>query len=129
MLSYFKVPRTHSFVFMLQLFALLRRMAKPMPFLPPSFIPPIITLFWETLIAITPSGTQTVVPTPVGRKYLIGSSLLTSFLSITLTYLLSPVASLAVATSLISSLLFLLSPSLALGRCFRTWVLITYQFY
>ena len=37
-----------------------------------------------------PSGTQKVVPTPAGRKYSIGSSFLTSFLSITLTYLLYP---------------------------------------
>ena len=51
-----------------------------------------------------------------GRNYLIGSSLLTFFLSITLTYLLFPVASLSVATPLISSLLLSLSPSLALGR-------------
>ena len=36
MLSYFKIPRSHSLVFMLQLFALLRRMAEPIPFLPPS---------------------------------------------------------------------------------------------
>ena len=129
MISYFKVLRSHSFVFMLQLFALLQRIAESIPFLPPLFTSPVISLFWETSITITPSGTQKVVPTPLGRKYLIGSSLLTSFLSITLTYLLSPVASLAVATPLISSLLFPLSLSLALGRCFRTWVLITYQFY
>ena len=125
----FNIPRSHSLVFVLQLFALLRRIAEPIPFLPPSFTPPEISLFWETLIAITPSGTQKVVPTPVRNKYSIGSSLLISFLSITLTYLLFPVASLAVATPLISSLLLSLSPSVALGRCFRTWVLITYQFY
>ena len=63
----------------------------------------------ETSIAVTPSGTQTVVQTPVRRKYSIRSSLLTSFFSITLTYLLFPVASLAVATPLISSLLIPLS--------------------
>ena len=61
----------------------------------------------------------------VGRKYLLESSLLISFLSITLTYLFFPVASLAVGTSLIFSLLPSLSPSLALERSFRTWVLIT----
>ena len=44
-------------------------------------------------------------------------------------YLLFPVTSLAVATPLVTSLLLPLSPSLALGKCFRTWVLITYQFY
>ena len=129
MLSYFKIPRSHSIVFLPRLFALLRRIAEPIPFLPPSFTPPEISLFRETSIAITPSKTQKVVPTPVGRKYSIASSLLTSFLSITLTYLLFPVASLAVTTPLISSLLLPLSPSLALGRCFRTWILISYQFY
>ena len=85
-------------------------------FSPPFFIPPETSLFWEKSIAITLSGTQKVVPTPMGRKYSIGSSLLTSFLSITQTYLLFSVASLAVATPLISSLLLPLSPSLALGR-------------
>ena len=129
MLSYFKIPRSHSFVFMLQLFALLRRIAEPIPFLPPFFTPPKISLFWETSIAITPSGTQKAVPTPGGRKYSIRSSLLTYFFSMTLTYLLFPVAFVAVATPLISYLLLPLSPSLILGRCFRTWVLITYQFY
>ena len=129
MLSYFKIARSHSLVFMLQLFALLRRIAEPIPFLPPFFTPPEICLFWETSIAITPSGTQKVVPTPVGRNYSIGSFLLTSFHSITLTYLLFPVASLAVATPLMSSLLIALLPYLALGRCFSTWVLIIYQFY
>ena len=64
MLSYFKIPRSHSLMFMLQLFALLRRIAEPIPFLPPSFTPPQISLFWETSIAITPSGTQKVVLTP-----------------------------------------------------------------
>ena len=89
-LSYFKIPRSHSLVFMLQLFALLRRIAEPIPFLPPFFTPPEISLFWEMSIAINTFGTQKVVPTPVGRKCSIGPSLLTSFLSITLTYLLFP---------------------------------------
>ena len=104
MLSYFKIPRSHSLVFVLQLFTLLGRIAEPIPFLPPSFTPPEISLFWKTSIAITPSGTQKAVPTPVGRKYSTGSSPLISFLSITLTYLLFPVAFQAVATPLISSL-------------------------
>ena len=129
MLRYFKIRRSHSLVFVLQLFAPLRRIAETIPFLPPSFTPPEIFLFWGRSIAITPSRTQKIVPTPVRRKYSIGLSLLTSFFSITLTYLLFPVASLAVATPLISSLLLPLSPYLALGRCFRTWVLITYEFY
>ena len=62
------------------LFAPPQRMAEPIPFLPPSFSPPEISSFWETSIAITPSGTQEVLPTPAGRKYLTGSFLLTSFL-------------------------------------------------
>ena len=33
---------------MLQLFALLRRIAEPIPFLPPFFNPPEISLFWKT---------------------------------------------------------------------------------
>ena len=89
-LSYFKIPRCHSLVFMLLVFALLRRIAEPIPFLPPSFTSPEIFLSLEASIAITPSGAQKVVPTPVGRKYSIGSSLLFSFLSIILTYLLFP---------------------------------------
>ena len=129
MLSYFKIPCSHSLVLMVQLFALLRRIAEPIPFLPPSFTTPEISLFWDTSIAIIPSATPKVVSTPVGRKYSFKSSLLTSFLSTTLTYLLFPVVSLAVPTRLISSLLLPLSPYLALGRCFRSWVLITYQFY
>ena len=47
-------------------------------FLSPSFPPPEISLFWGTSNAITPSGTQKVLPTPVGRKHSIGSSPLTS---------------------------------------------------
>ena len=73
-------------------------------------------------IAITPSGNQKVLPIPMGRKYLIGSSLLTSSSSMTLTYLLFSIASLAVAPPLLP----FLSPYLAHGSCFRTLVLITY---
>ena len=44
----------------------------------PSFFPLLkISSFWGASPAITPSGTQKVLPTPVGRKYLIGSSFLT----------------------------------------------------
>ena len=60
------------------LFALLRRIAEPISFLPPLFLPPEISLFWRTSIVIIPSGTQNVLPTPVERKYSIGSSPLTS---------------------------------------------------
>ena len=49
-----------------------------------SIFPPLeIFSFWETSTGITPSGTQKVLLTPMGRKYLIGSSPLASFLSIT----------------------------------------------
>ena len=50
--------------------------------------PPEISSFWGTSIDISPSGTQEVLPTPLGRKYLIGLSLLISFPSMTLTFLL-----------------------------------------
>ena len=71
-------PRCHFFMCTSPLFAPLRRMAEPTPFLPPFFSPPEISSFWGTLIAITLSGTREVLPTPVGRKYLTGSSPLTS---------------------------------------------------
>ena len=61
---------------MLSLFAF-RRMTEPTPFLP-SFFLPEISSFWRTPIAITPTGTQKVLPTLLGRKYSIGSSPLTS---------------------------------------------------
>ena len=53
---------------MLPLFALLRRIAEPISFLPPFFSPPQISLFWENSIAITAFMTQIILPTPVGRK-------------------------------------------------------------
>ena len=129
MLSYFKIPRSHSLVFTLQPFALLPRIAEPITFLSPNLYFSRNLFILGNVNCHHPLGIQKVVPSLVGRKYSIGSSLLTSFLSTTLTYLHFPVASLAIATPLISSLLLPLSPSLALERCFRTWVLITYQFY
>ena len=60
------------------LFAPPQRMAEPIPSLPPFFPPPEIFSFWGTSIAITPSGTQEVLPTPAGRQYSTGSFLLTS---------------------------------------------------
>ena len=113
---------------MLPLFALLCRMAELTPFLPPFFHPPEIFSFWGTSIAITPSGIREVLPIPAGRKYSTGSSLLTSFPSTTLTYVPSSIAALAVAPPLTFPLLPTLSPFPAPGRCFWTWVLITYQF-
>ena len=58
-----------------------------------------------------------------------GSSLLTSSFSMTLTYPPFYIAPLAVAPLLTSPLFRSLSLFPALGRCFRTWVLITYQFF
>ena len=88
-------------MFMLPLFALLRRIAEPIPFLPP----PEISLFWGTSIAITRSRNRKVLPTPGGRKYSIGSSPMTSSLSLTLTYLFFSIAPLVVAPSLTFPLL------------------------
>ena len=111
------------------LFAPPQRMAESIPFLPPFFPPPEISLFWGTSIAITPSGTQEVLQTPTGRKYSTGSSLLISSPSMTLTHPPFSIAPLAVAPPLTSPLLLLLLLFLAPGRCFRTWVLTTHQFF
>ena len=110
------------------LFALPRSMAEPIPFLPPFFPPPEISSFWGTSTAITPSGTQEVLPTLEGRKYLTGSSL-TSSPSMILTHPPFFIAPLAAASPLTSRLLLLLLPFLAPGRCFRTWILTIYQFF
>ena len=82
-----------------------------------------------TSTAITPSETQEVLPTPVGRKYSIGSSFSTSSLfNDPVTPILLPCSSGSRSSPDISfapsSLAFFAS-----GRCFRTWVLITYQFF
>ena len=99
-------------------------MAEPIPPLPPFFPPPEISSFWETSIAITRFGTQEVLPTPVGRKYSTGSSPQTSSPSMTQTH-----PPFSIAPLLTSPLLLLLLLFLAPGRCFRTWVLTTYQFF
>ena len=104
-------------------------MAEPIPSLPPFFPPPEISSFWGTSIAITLFGTQEVRPTPAGRKYLTGSSLLTSSPSMTLTHPLFSITPLAVAPLLTSPLLLLLLLFPAPRRCFRTWVLTIYQFF
>ena len=109
------------------LFAPPQRMAEPIPSLSPFFPPPEISSFWGTSIAINPFGTQELLLTPAGKKYSTGSSPLTSFPSMTLTHPPFSIASLAVARLLTSSLLPLLLPFLAHGRCYRTWVLTTYQ--
>ena len=104
-------------------------MAEPTPFLSSFFPPPEISSFWGTSIAINLSGTQESLPTPAGRKYSTGSSPLISSLSITLTHPLFYIAALAVALFLTFPLLPPLWSFLAPGRCFRTWVLTTYQFF
>ena len=86
------------------LFAPPQRMAEPTFFFPLFFPPSEISSFWGTSIAITSSETQEVLPTPVGRKYLTGSSLLTSSPSITLTHPLFSIAPL-LTSPLISLLL------------------------
>ena len=111
------------------LFAPPQRMAEPIPSLPQFFPPPEISSFWGTSIAITRFGTQEVLPTPVGRKYSTGSSPQTSSPSMTLTHPPFSIAPPAVAPLLTSPLLLLLLLFLAPGRCFRTWVLTTYQFF
>ena len=111
------------------LFAPPQRMAEPIPSLPQFFPPPEISSFWGTSIAITRFGTQEVLPTPVGRKYSTGSSPQTSSPSMTLTHPPFSIAPLAVAPLLTSPLLLLLLVFLAPGRCFRTLVLTTYQFF
>ena len=82
-----------------------QRMAEPTPFLSPFFPPPEISSFWGTSIAITPSGTQELPPTPAGRKYPTGSFPLTSSPSMTLTHPPSSIAPLAVTLPLTSPLL------------------------
>ena len=82
-----------------------------------------------TSIGISPSGTQKVLPTSVGGKDSIGPTFLTSFPSMTLIRLLFSIALLAIALPLTSPLLPPLSPYVAPGRCFRTWVVTTNQFY
>ena len=105
------------------LITLLCRMTKPTSFLSPFSPLSEISSFWRTSIAITPSGTQEVLSTPAGRKYSTGSSPLTSC-SMTLTH-----PTFSIAPLLAFPLLPPLLPFLAPGRCYRTWVLTTYQFF
>ena len=76
-----------------------------------------------------PFGTQELLMTLAGRKYLTGSSLLTSSPSMTLTHPPFSIAPLAVAPLLTSPLPPVLLLFFAPGRCYRTLVLITYQFF
>ena len=78
-----------------------------------SFCPSILSssrnlFILGTSTAITPSGTQEVLPTPTGTKYSTGSSPLTSSATKTLTYQPFAIAPLAVAPLLTSPLLHLL---------------------
>ena len=111
------------------LFAPPQQIADAIPFFPPFFPPPEIFSFWGTSIAISPSGTQEVLPTRAGRKYSNGPSLLTSCPSMTLTHPPFFIAPLAVAPPLTCPLFLLLLLFLAPGRCFRTWVMTIYQFF
>ena len=113
----------------LPLFAFPRRISQPTPFLPPFFPPPEILFFSGTSIAITPSWTQEVPPTPAGKKYSTGSSLLTFSRSMILTQPPFSIAPLAVAPLLTFPFLSLLLHFLVPGRCSWTWILITYQFF
>ena len=97
-------------------------MAEPTPFLPPE-----ISSFWGTSIAITPSETQEILPTQAERKYLTESASLTSSPSMTLTHLPFYIDHLGVAPLLKSPLLPPLLLFFAPGRCFRTWVQTTHQ--
>ena len=54
------------------LFARLRGMAEPIPFLPLFFPPPEISSLWRTSIAITPSGTQKILLAPRGGSIRLG---------------------------------------------------------
>ena len=54
------------------LFAPPQWMAEPIPSLPPFFPPPEISSFWGTSIAITPSGTQEVLPPLRGESIRLG---------------------------------------------------------
>ena len=122
-------PQCHFSMCMLPLFALLRRMAEPISFITPFFSPPEISSFWGTSITTTPSGTQKVLPTLTGRKYLTGSFLLNSSPSMILTHPPFSIAPLVVTPLLTSPLLPPLLLFLAPGRCIRTWVLTIYQFF
>ena len=103
-------------------------MAEPISSLPQFFPPAKISSFWGNSIAITPFGTREVLLTLTRKKYSTGSSHLTSSPSMIVTHPPFSIAPLAFTPLLTSPLPPLLLPFLARGRCFRTWVLITYQF-
>ena len=97
-------------------FARPQRMAEPILFLPP----PEISSFWGTSIYITPSGTQRGTSDPHGEE--VFDRVISS--SITITH--PPFSIAPLLTFPLPPFLF---PFLAPGRCFRTLVLTTYQFF
>ena len=113
-------------MFMLSIFTLLRRIAEP------NLFPLLYFLLQKSLhsgeLPLPPLDSKGT-SNSLGKKYSIGSSPLISFPSMTITYLLFSITRLAIALLLISPFLLPFSPSLAPERYFRTWVLITYQFY
>ena len=111
------------------LFAPPQQMAELIPFLPSFFPLPGISSFWGTSIAIISFGTQELLPTPIGKKYSTGSSVLTSSPSMTLTHPPFSIAPLAVALLLTSPLLPPLLPFHAPETCSKTWVLTIKQFF
>ena len=98
-------------------------MAEPTSFLPPFFPPPEISSFWGTSIAITPYGIRGTSD-PCGNEIFDWVSPLIYSPSMILTH-----PPFSIAPPLTSPLLPRLSLSLTPGRCFRTWVLTTYQFF
>ena len=92
-------------------------MAELAPFLPPFFPPPEISLFWGTSISITFSVTQKLLPTVVERRESMEKNRHVRVIQREKVKRDDPME--------YSSL----SPFLADGRCFRIWVLITYQFF
>ena len=98
----------------------------------PSIFPSSKNLFilrnFNRDLTVTPSGTQTILLAHEGRKHLIGSS---SLNSIPPNHADIPTHLHHFSGNRYSPGIFFTpppAPSLAPGRCFRTWVLITYQF-
>ena len=103
-------------------------MAEPIPFHPPFFPPPEISSFWETSTAIHPLWYSRDTSNPLQEVFdwVISSDLLPLNDPDIPTLLHHSSGS---CSSPDISFPLSLSPSLAPGRCFRTWVLTTYQFF
>ena len=89
-------------------------------FFPSIFLSSRNLFILEDFNCLPPSGTQEVLLTSAGRKYLTGSSPLTSSPSMMLTHPPFSITPLAVAPLLTSLLFPPPLPFLALGRCLRT---------